>query len=268
MFILTLRRCVMGRKAFRKSITVLVVMILLLLPVTTVFASGEAPPDVVSSKTVSPDLQQVEEMQARMKAYMDAIRKMEEHMYVGRDKLLHVDLASGAEIGVDEDIFQELKAALDITNARIKSGDLRLHEVSLSDGKNIFGEPVPLVATDTTLLLGSAGELLSRWCNGWTGVRFNWFGPRVYLNDCHTHYVIWLAGIGAGTATIGAAVTGATGGGAPAAVTLGVAAGVLTVGGATVGLIDEIGGHRGIYVQLKWPIWWWLPAPLGWIWHQ
>ncbi len=41
----------------------------------------------------------MEEMRVRMEVYMEAIRKMEEHMYVGRDKLLHVDVASGAEIG-------------------------------------------------------------------------------------------------------------------------------------------------------------------------
>lgn len=260
----------MSQGLLRKSVATLLVVVLLLVPVTPVLAAGGTPSDSGNPwQSVPPEeQQQMEEMRVRMEIYMEAIRKMEEHMYVGRDKLLYVDVASGAEIGVDEGIFQELKAALEMTNARIKSGELRLYEVSLSDGRNIFGEPVPLKAADPTMLLGSAGELLLRVCRGWTGVRFNWFGPRVYLNDCHTHYLIWLAGIGAGLATIGSAVSAATGGGAPAAIVLGVAAGVLTTGGATVGLIDEIGGHRSIYVQLRWPIWSWVPAPLGWIWHQ
>lgn len=259
----------MHQGMLRKSMGVLLTVVLLLLPTITALATGKAPPISTSPLqfSSSEDHQQVEEMRARMEAYTEAIRKMEKHMYVGRDKLLHVDITSGAEIGIDEEIFQELKEALNATNARIKSGNLRLHEISLSDGKNIFGEPVPLISANSALLLGAA-EKLFRWCRGWTGIRYNWYGPRVYINDCYTHYIIWLLGIGAGLSTIGSAVSAATGWGAPAAIVFGVAAGVLTVGAGTIGLIDEIGGHRGIYVQLKWPIWWWAPAPLAYIWHQ
>ncbi len=144
----------MYRGILRKSVSVLLIVVLLLLPTTAALAAGEAPPVSENSLQFAfpEDRQHVEEMRARMEAYMEAIRKIEEHMYVGRDKLLHIDVTSGVEIGVDEEIFQELKEALDVTNARITSGELRLHTVGLSNGKNIFGEPVPLVPANNFFL--------------------------------------------------------------------------------------------------------------------
>ena len=106
-------------------------------------------------------------------------------------------------------------------------------------------------------------------CLGRTGLDWLWYGPRIYLNSCHT--TTWATAIGGG-ATVGAALCTLITSGTIIGIPAGVACGVLMVAlGAvavtTITATNQMGGGHGVYIQFTWL------AVLGqwqyaWIWHQ
>ena len=101
---------------FRFVVYLLLILSMLAMPVAPAFASAPANGNTPPATLTPAQMQQMQEMQAKMEAYQEAAQRMETHIHLGRDKLLHLDVKSGDEIGVDPEIFAQLKAALDHTN--------------------------------------------------------------------------------------------------------------------------------------------------------
>jgi len=174
---------------------------------------------------------------------------MEPHLYVGVDGLLHLDVDSGEAIGVPDAIFQELNAGLSMANAQIQAGDLTVEDIALSNGMNMLGQKAPVynVSPETMSALGVT-------CAGWTGVTYNWYGPRYYLDDCKAQALAGALGSAAGAV----AFLSGLGFNIPAD----VVGGLLAMGGGIIWAIDAWGGFQGIYIQTSWG------GYLGWVWHQ
>lgn len=62
--------------------------------------------------------------------YRDAILKMEKHLHV-KDGFIVLKARRGAEIGVDQALFDELTVALNATNEKIKAGEVKVEDVIL-----------------------------------------------------------------------------------------------------------------------------------------
>ncbi|RMH43797.1 MAG: hypothetical protein D6694_06605 [Gammaproteobacteria bacterium] len=196
--------------------------------------------------------QQIAEQQLAQKTrYEEAIRRMEEHLYLAKDGQLHLNVRRGSEIGVPEGIFAELQASLGYLNTQIRAGAIRLEEVSLSSGRNIYGQEVPLTVVASGTPAGLAPQAAA--CAGWTGIRWFWYGPRYYANECLTRNIIHTLSVGAALGWLSAEL-----GFIPDAVVAALAA----VGAGALAWIDDIGGNRGIYWQTTWLGQW------GYVWHQ
>ncbi len=239
----------MKRSSYR-ILHLLLVVALLLTFAAPAFAEGGPGPDKANPY---PDLPKagdkwIQNLEAKQ-AYEDAIQKMEPHLYLGIDGQLHLDVDSGQAIGVPDDIFQELSSGLAIANAHIQAGDLQIEDIALSNGMNMLGQRAPVysVSPETMSALGVT-------CAGWTGIAYNWYGPRYYLDDCKAQA---LAGVLGGAAGAVAFFSG-LGFNIPAD----VVGGLLAMGGGAIWAIDAWGGFQGIYVQTSWY------GTLGWVWHQ
>ncbi len=193
-------------------------------------ANGNTPP-----ATLTPaQMQQMQEMQAKMEAYQEAAQRMEAHIHLGRDKLLHLDVKSGEEIGVDPEIFAQLKGALEHTNDLLIERQISIGEVAFSNNRNIFGREVALQRVDGNAIEGFSTPGLS--CAGWTGILPTWWGMRIYLNECDTQSLLNALVWGSSAVVVigGIDLTG-------------------LIGGMYYGIINQVdqnGGHRGIYIDL------------------
>jgi hypothetical protein len=232
----------------KKSLNLLVIVAMLFGMIGPAFA--EESPITNQQEQEADYTELLKEVEAQKIRYEHAVQQMERHIYVGKDGLFHLEVESGTALGIDEEIYEELGSALARTNDLIASGKLALEEIAFADGRNIFGEEVRL---------DNAGYMVS--CAGWTGVIYTWQGPRVFLNDCHTQTLIYLIGVGAGLATICAAI-GALLQGYPIALVCGLVAGVLAVGAGALGAVNSWGGFQGLWFQLDWTY------NLLYFWHQ
>jgi len=133
----------------RFAVYLLLILSMLAVPVAPAFAQAPAGGNTPPTALTSAQMQQIQQMQAQMELYQDAIQQMEAHIYLGRDKLLHPNVKSGDEIGVDPEIFAQLKAALDHTNDLLLERQINIGGRSATTGTS------------------SAGKLR---CNGWIAV--------------------------------------------------------------------------------------------------
>ncbi len=239
----------MKRSSYR-ILHLLLVVALLLTFAAPAFAEGGPTPDKANPY---PDLpkagdQWILNLGAKQ-AYEDAIQKMEPHLYLGVDGLLHLDVDSGQTIGVPDDIFQELSSGLAIANAHILAGDLQIEDIALSNGMNLLGQeaPVHVLSPETMSAMGVT-------CAGWTGVIYTWYGPRYYLDECKTQALEGALWMGAGAAAI-ASFFGVD-------VPADLIGGILAIGAGAIQAVDGWGGNRGVYFQTSW----W--GQFGWMWHQ
>jgi len=226
---------------------------MLAMPVAPTFAQAPAGGNTPPTALTPAQTQQIQQMQAQMEMYQDAIQQMEAHIYLGRDKLLHLNVKSGDEIGIDPEIFAQLKAALDHTNDLLLERQINIGEVAFSNNRNIFGREVALQRVDSRAIEGFSSPGLS--CAGRTTVRWHWYGPRWYLDECKTQALIGGIAMGAGAAAI-ASFLGVN-------IPADVIAGVLTFVGGWVVVVDGWGGNHGIWIQELW-----YPVRFGWIGHQ
>ncbi len=229
-------------------------------------ANGNTPPTTLSPA----QMQQMQEMQAKIEAYQEAAQRMETHIHLGRDKLLHLDVKSGEEIGVDPGIFAQLKAALEHTDDLLLERQISIGEVAFSNNRNIFGREVALQRVDGNSIEGFGTPGLN--CAGWTGVRWYWGGPEFYINECWTQGWITLLEGGYRIEAVATTVAKALGKISwQAAAWGGVAYSVTNLGAWGIDKVDAWGGRKGIRIKTYWC----LPNPtnpypvrFGWLWYQ
>lgn len=220
----------------RKLISLVVVMTMLMGVTVTAFAQEN---HVVRQQEQEVDYDKIlKEVEAQKARYEQAVQRMEQHIYLNEDGLLQIDVEKGLVLGIDEALFQELNSALAITNEHIASGKLSLEEIAFSDGTNIFGEVVQQY---------NDGYVLA--CAGWTGVTYTWQGPRIYTNHCHTEMIINALVTGGGAAAICALAFAKV---PPVNIICGAAVAITAIGAGTIGFINAMGGHQGVYFQLNW----------------
>lgn len=237
--------------SIQKIASFLLVLVLLFPSAVPALAAKVTPsrPDKMPPSFQLPKSQRWIQNVERKRAYEDAIRKMERHLYLGADGLLHLDVDSGEAIGVPNDVFQELSSGLAITNAHLRAGDLRVNDIALSNGTNLLGQRVPLrrVSPETMSAVRAS-------CAGWTGITYTWFGPRYYLDNCMAQ------ALAAALASAAGAVAFFSGLGFN--IPADAIGGLLAFGGGYILAVDALGGFQGIYIQVFWS------GSLGWIWHQ
>lgn len=218
-----------------------------ILAVLLLFPSSSASADtgVLVGQSAIPYIKPGEDVQ-EFQSFEAAARRFEKHIFVGQDGLLYVNIQKGEEVGISEEWFQLFKTALETTNRQLEWGTLQQEDILLIDGThNVFGrQVVPSLTIQSHVS-----------CAGRSGVESTWMGPRMYLDDCKTHLLI--NGL-AGGAALGwlCAELGIT------AIPCGALGAVAALGAATIAIIDETGGHHGIYIQYTWSY------QLAWVWHQ
>jgi len=246
-------------QSFTRVVHLLLVVALLLTFAAPAFAEGGPTPDKANPFPEVPKAgdKWVQNLEAKQ-AYEDAIQKMEPHLYLGVDGQLHLDVDSGQAIGVPEDIFQELSSGLVEANVRIQAGDLQVEDIALSNGMNLLGQEAPVYRVSPEMM-----SALGVTYAGWTGVVYNWWGPRVYLNHYATLDLIDMLWMGAAFGTMVATISAYLGA-APVALVSGVVASAMGIGAPYINFLDRHGGYRGVYFQFHWNVF----LPVMWIWYQ
>ena len=116
---------------------------------------------------------------AAARTYESAIQRLEEHLYVNAEGLLALSVDDGAAVGISNTVFNELRLALQQTNAQLQTGEKQMAEIrlrtNLASGR--FAHPVA-----QTQAAGS--------CPGWTGQQYYWWGFITAANYCDTQWII------------------------------------------------------------------------------
>lgn len=172
---------------------------------------------------------------------------MEAHIGVNSANELYLDVTTGKEIGIDEESFNALKAAMDHTNARLRSGEIKLSDVH-------FSTKGPKVLDNNVFTIAS--------CAGTTAAYLYWWGYQFYMDECLTQQVEGLLYMGAGVSTIAAALS-VPFGQVEVTIILGLAAGLMGLGGGYLQYIDGGGGNQGIIVDYNW-----FYNDITWVGHQ
>ncbi|MDD5371596.1 MAG: hypothetical protein PHQ40_21155 [Anaerolineaceae bacterium] len=175
-----------------------------------------------------------------------AIRIMETHLHINPQNELYLDVLDGAAIGLDEPTFDDLKARMEQTNARLRAGEFKLSEVHFG-----LAPQIPAENSAITTLTDA----------GWTGVAIYWWGFEFYFSESWTQVIVNMLWIGDGVAVICTAIA-ALFGSVPGAVICGLAAGIITIGAGTIGAVDALGDNQGIIIATD------LVGNFQWIWYQ
>ena len=150
--------------------------------------------------------------------FEEAIRSMERYLSVGQDGLLHLNVAHGSDIDVPDTLFDELQASMQALNGQVQAGAIGIEEVLLNSGERVIDKKAAPLAASSAFAQVAAFNA-SGWdgpqtvlqqlesvprdhngpaCIGRTGIDWLWYGPRIYLNSCHTE--AWVIALGAGGA--------------------------------------------------------------------
>lgn len=172
---------------------------------------------------------------------------MEAHMGVNSANELFLDVTTAAEVGIDEESFTALKAAMEHTNALLRSGKVKLSDVH-------FYTKGPKEADNFTVTADD--------CAGTTAAYLYWWGYRFYMDECLTQQIEGLLWMGAGVSAV-CGVLAAFFGQVEITLLCGLAAGLITIGAGYIQYVDGGGGNQGIIVDYNW-----LYNDITWIGHQ
>lgn len=184
--------------------------------------------------------QQLQDNDAKKKLYEQAIQKVEAHLTAAPDHTLVLGIKSGADVQIDQTIFDALAKSLEQTNAHLKAGRLNPHQVLL---KTDFGK------RPASISFSVAGN-----CAGQSGIYYHWWGVSVYSNECQTQTVEGLLAAAAGAAAIADAL-------GLAVLDFGLLAGILSLAVGALQFVDGLGGDQGLIFYHTW-------ADVSWFWHQ
>ena len=129
-----------------------------------VFAQDNSPNTPVQD--APPEVQQQLEREIR---YANAIRRMEQHLTVGPDGLLHLNVERNLNISVPDNILDEFKASMHSFNEQVQAGTIGIEDVRLSSGRTVLGPEI----SQPSVIAGSIPGNVLQWavtCAGWTGI--------------------------------------------------------------------------------------------------
>jgi len=178
-----------------------------------------------------------------------AIQEAEKHLQVENGQFT-LKAKRGADIGIDEDIFAQLNAAVQETNQELKSGKLKLSEVrqktAISDEVTREASDAELTPTLSELqaMNQEKSETRAAGCPGRNGATSHWWGTRVFLNKCRTADLILALEAGVAAAAIVALIPG------PGTVGGGVAAALMGLGAAYLSYLNDRNWDRGIRILM------------------
>lgn len=184
--------------------------------------------------------QKIQENEERKRQFADAVQKMEPHLSLASDGTLVLNVKSGADVQVDETLFNELKQSLDHTNSLIRSGKLKVSQgptgffLTNGGGSNTSGG-------GSTGGGGTGGGGTP--CAGQNAVYYYWWGSSVQMDHCIAVQVEALLQEGAGVAALAAILTSVI----PAiALTLGVLGGLAAIYQGAIQYCDQNCGSQGV----------------------
>ncbi|NOZ72093.1 MAG: hypothetical protein GXP38_09290 [Chloroflexi bacterium] len=167
---------------------------------------------------------QYQQNMVKAKQYGEAIKVMERYIYITDQGLLALPAKSGGQLGINEQIYQELVRSMEVTNRQIQMGILNLSDVQLDSSAAMVSE------------LLNAQDLTGNRCPGHNGTWYFWWGYVTALNKCLTDQVIWFGGSVS-------AICGMIG--------YPFCAGVAAISTAYLGYLNAIWG-RGVYISSTW----------------
>ena len=207
----------------------------------------------------------VREQLERKSRYENAIQRLERHLTVGPDGLLHLDVDRSPDIGVPGNIIDELQTGMQAVNDQVRAGAIGIEDVLLSSGRSVSDPEAPRPPVVVSATPGDVPQQAVA-CAGWTGIRWFWYGPRLYLNECHTQTLQSVLETGPDVSVLCAALSNGTSADIPVGIACGFAAGLVDISARALHAIDSWGGNQGVYFQLTWlnRVGW----RVNWMWHQ
>lgn len=202
--------------------TLIIGVLLALAALPTAAAAAPAP-----TPTAAEQLQAARERKVKVE---QTIRLMERHLRIAPDGTIALDARSAAQIGADQELFGQLVAGLNQTNARLRAGTVRLANVKLQT----VPREVRLTPAAAPPARSYGGEITAFDCAGRSGEDYTWFGVTYYLNHCQVEELV---------ATLG-------GGGAVCALVFApcaVLGGIATIGAGALAGVEANGGDNGLY---------------------
>lgn len=250
--------------ALQRSIAVLMICALTLFMSSRSFASVETTSQKTSPQALAAQQKEIRRKATEQRALMvkieRAIQKAEKHLQVANGQFI-LKAKRGADIGIDEEIFAQLNAAMQETNQELKSGKLKLSEVrqktAISDELIREASDAELTPTLSELeeLNQVKPEAKAAGCPGRNGIERHWWGGRIFMNKCRTVDLILAMQGGAAIAAIVALIPG------PGTVGGGVALVMIELGAAYIGYLNDRNWDRGIRIL-------YLKGGAITIWHQ
>jgi hypothetical protein len=152
-------------------------------------------------------------MQAEVRAFIEAAIRLEPSIVRSEDGTLSLG-ATAAQAGVEQQVFNQVTAELEILNDGVRSGEL-------------------LTTADLRVSPSSVGVQHN-------GVIYHWWGMEVHLNAVWTNRIVGAMGGGAGLSALAALVRPIVG----AAVAFPIAGALLAIGAGVIQACSNAGGVR------------------------
>ena len=116
----------------KKVIALLLCISVILGSSQSIFAQDNSPNTPVQD--APPAVKEQLEQEIR---YTDAIRRIEQHLSVGTDGLLHLNVDRNLDISVPDNILDELQASMHAVNEQVQAGAIGIEDVRLSSGRTV-----------------------------------------------------------------------------------------------------------------------------------
>jgi hypothetical protein len=147
-------------------------------PAPASLALGPAAPDV-SRFDNAIDAQEMEEV-------VDLVERLDPHLYVGEDGLVHLRDVSAAELGVSEEFLANFKSAMTFSNALIERGAVvvapDMTVTTASPVKTTLGGLNPAPPSGAVTDAGAPNAAVPEW-GAW-----NYHSGSMYYNSYNTYY--------------------------------------------------------------------------------
>lgn len=150
------------------------------------------------------------------------------HFHFDAQGRVSLDITDGTSVGLDEKTFLVFQTGVQQYNTALSTSLIK--DAPVSPNTHLFAPES---------------------CAGRSGEVVNGITHTVYFNECQTAIIEGALTAGGGAATIAAAIAAIIPGGQPAAVILGIAAGLATIGAGAILIIDATGGFNGTYLVWK-----------------
>ena len=120
------------RNTIKKMIVLLLCISVILGSAQSIFAQDNSPN--APFQDAPPAVKEQLEQEIRC---TDGIRRMEQHLSVGTDGLLHLNVDRNLDISVPDNILDEFQARMHAVNEQVQAGAIGIEDVRLSSGRTV-----------------------------------------------------------------------------------------------------------------------------------